>query len=402
MRLFFLYCIFNWLLVNSVFAKTPTNFLQDFEKIADKAIRDWGIPGLAFAIVIPEDQGKSLIKTYGVKKVGSQEPIDPHTIFRIGSLSKGFSTALAAKLAHREIINLEHKIINYLPEIIISDPIFTQGIKIKHILSHTTGVMQFCMEHEAYKRHSMHLLIKHLKYAKQIGTSGKIFQYQNIIFSLIASIIKKATGQDYVKVIRNEIFSPLEMRNTVVTEEEYGGLKNIAYPHQYQSEKGTYRVIQSSSYYYNILSAGGIASSISDMSKWLSALLGNNPKTLSENELSTLFSPIVAVSMNTKRIKKPLWRSNRLLSMHYALGWYIYDYMGNTVVYHGGKVAGFNSLIAFSPTYKIGIVILANSTSVLPSLLMAHFFDIVFDLKSVNWIEIALSSRRKTKANNKK
>lgn len=99
--------------------------------------------------------------------------------------------------------------------------------------------------------------------------------------------------------------------------------------------------------------------------------------------------------MNAKRIKKPLWRRKRLLSASYALGWYTYDYMGHVVAYHGGRVAGFSSLIAFSPRYQVGIIILANSNTPLPGVLMAKFFDLLFALKPVNWSKILLATRNR-------
>lgn len=279
MRFFFVSIAFQWLFISVAFTRPFSSVVQSFVAFADEAINDWNVPGLAFSIVTPEEDA-CLTKTYGIRKVGSEESIDKNTIFRIASLSKGFSAALSVKLAHRGVIALDHPIIHYLPDVTIANNSFTKDIRIKHILSHTTGVMRFCMEHEAYKRQPLGDIIKNLKYAQRIGQPGQCFQYQNVIFSLLALIIERATGETFVKTMKKELLIPLGMDHTILTEAEYDELANMAHPHQWK--EGRYCPLQTSSYYYNVLPAGGIASSISDMSQWLKVLLGSNPAVLDE------------------------------------------------------------------------------------------------------------------------
>jgi CubicO group peptidase (beta-lactamase class C family) len=106
------------------------------------------------------------------------------------------------------------------------------------------------------------------------------------------------------------------------------------------------------------------------------------------------------VPLASKRFQDSGWASERLLSAYYGLGWFVYDYMGNPIVHHSGRLTGFNSLIAFSPEHQIGLVILANSDTLLPGALMAHFFDLLFDLTLTNWSKLLLTNETKVKAQN--
>ncbi len=358
--------------------------VKNFKQLTEQAIQAWHIPGLAFAIVTPEEV--LCLETYGVRKVGSQEKIDAHTLFRIGSLSKGLSAALSLKLAHKGIFQLHDPISQYLPEITIADKDLTNQIKIQHLLSHTNGIQSFHMEDIAYTKHTFQDLVSRLAQAEKIGRIGHHFQYQNVVFSLIQPIVERSTGETFAQNMEKEILLPLAMHQTVLTEQAYAQATNKAYPHQYQS--GKHLPLITSSYYYNILAAGGIAASITDMGHWLQALLGGYPNILNHTQLATLFSPVVSVPLQHKRFNKHLWCKKRLLSAYYALGWFVYDYMGNLVVHHNGRLGGYNALMAFSPEKQIGLVILTNSDTRLPSALMAHFFDQLFGLQPIHWSQL--------------
>jgi beta-lactamase class C len=378
----------------SSFAFTPpvNELVQSFEKVTDQAIKDWKIPGLAFAIVTPEKVLR--LKTYGLRKAGSTEKIDSNTLFRIASLSKGFSAALSIKLVHQGFFQLQDPIINYLPEVVISDRYLTKKIKIKHLLSHTNGIQEYHLEDLAYTKFHFRDLSKKLVQAKKKGRIGHHFQYQNIIFSLIQPIIEQATGRSFAKNMQQEILLPLAMHHTILTGQAYEQSTNKAYAHEYLA--GRYQSPSNSSYYHSTLAAAGIASSITDMSRWLQALLGGHEKTLNQKQLATMFLPVVNVPLQSKRFQDSWWTGERLLSAYYGLGWFIYDYMGNSIVHHSGRLTGFNSLIAFSPEHQIGLVILANSDTLLPGALMAQFFDMLFDLPLTNWSKLLLTHKTKT------
>ncbi len=362
-------------------------------------------PGIVMAIATPE---KVLIKkTYGEKKVGSNDPIDENTIFKIASLSKGFTTALTLKIAENNIINLNDSISQYLPNLIIGNINHTKKMTIQHLLSHTTGAMPYSYESLAYKRLNLSQIYRYLKNTPIIcnpGKSVKDIQYQNLIYSLISLILNKATGNKFDNLMRDEVLYPLNMNSTILSEMEYQLSTNKAVPHKRIKGTFEYKVSYNNSYYYNILPAGGISSNLTDMIKWLQAIMKNDNKILSSELYKKMFTPIVSANKKMRCKKENCPRCPKK-DYYYGLGWYIREYNGHKIIFHGGMVNGFESMIAFSPEYNIGIVIMTNhGPSMIPNFLKERFFNLLFhdeNLDFYKWKE-KLNSRLLKEKNKEK
>jgi beta-lactamase class C len=81
------------------------------------------------------------------------------------------------------------------------------------------------------------------------------------------------------------------------------------------------------------------------------------------------------------------WRRERLDSAGYAFGWRVYDYAGHEVVFHGGAVQGYRGVVAMLPDRDLGIAILWNSESALPSGLLPTILDSAIGLPYHAWIK---------------
>ncbi|WP_165941934.1 serine hydrolase domain-containing protein [Cardinium endosymbiont of Culicoides punctatus] len=169
-----------------------TNLIDNFEAISAKIIACCNAPGVAVAIVTPKEILS--LKTYGVRHLGKKEYVNQDTLFRVASLSKIFTSALVSKLNTANIIDLESPIKQYLPFIHISDHNHINRIKIKNLLSHTSGIATYSLESKAYLPISLNELIADLPTTRKVSEPGKMFHYQNVIFSLIAPIISKASS----------------------------------------------------------------------------------------------------------------------------------------------------------------------------------------------------------------
>ena len=128
--------------------------------------------------------------------------------------------------------------------------------------------------------------------------------------------------------------------------------------------------------------AAGVNASIKDMTQWLIAQMGNRPDVLSPKLLDTLHEP--EIDTPTERHASP-WRRARLRDAHYALGWRVYDYAGETLVFHAGAVRGYRAIIAFLPKHQFGAVMLWNCESALPMGLMPMLLDRYLGLPQVDW-----------------
>jgi beta-lactamase class C len=125
-----------------------------------------------------------------------------------------------------------------------------------------------------------------------------------------------------------------------------------------------------------------VNASLHDMEKWLIAQMGGRPDVLSTSLLDVLHTP--GISTPTELHETP-WRRARLTDAHYALGWRVYEYAGETLIFHAGAVAGYRTMIGFFPKYHAGVVTLWNSTGATPSGLMPMVFDELLGLPHVDW-----------------
>ncbi len=138
--------------------------------------------------------------------------------------------------------------------------------------------------------------------------------------------------------------------------------------------------------YYQVEPAAGVNASITDISKWLIANLGNNPKVLSPQLLHEIKEPGVRTR---KELRRREWRTH-LNDAHYGKGWRVYDFEGEELVYHAGWVAGYVAEIAYSPRLKIGMAMLLNGES-----------RVIAELGSDFWSKVITQEKRlasKTKA----
>ena len=147
--------------------------------------------------------------------------------------------------------------------------------------------------------------------------------------------------------------------------------------------KGGWLPITPNENFYRIAPAAGVNASIQDMAQWLRAQMGHRTDVISNDVLQQIHSKQVATP---GEIRSSGWRRERLNEAYYGLGWRVMNYSGYPMIFHGGAVRGFRGLIAFLPDQDIGIVVLWNSESTMPTGLMPTFFDTALGLPSRNWL----------------
>jgi CubicO group peptidase (beta-lactamase class C family) len=110
----------------------------DFDEYVNKAIKDWGVPGVAIAIV--KDDRIVFAKGFGVRELNKPAPVDEQTLFAIGSSSKAFTAASIAMLADEGKLKWEDPATKYLPGFQLFDPYSTRELTVSDLLSHRSGL----------------------------------------------------------------------------------------------------------------------------------------------------------------------------------------------------------------------------------------------------------------------
>ncbi|MGY1424083.1 serine hydrolase domain-containing protein [Lysobacter sp. A289] len=362
----------------------PTGFdVQTFEAMAQQIVADQRVPGLAMAIV---HNGQILsARGYGITDVSDAEPVDGHTVFRLASLSKAFAGATAGLLVSNGTLRWDSKLTDYLPQFELSRAGAAQKITVADLLSHRVG-----LPHNAYDRDlenyvSYRDLTRKLADAPMKCAPGTCYAYQNVAFSLIGDIVFAATGDFYSQEVQSRLLKPLGMNDASVGLEGIESSARWAKPHV--RGRGGWVSLMPKSTYYEVAPAAGINASASDMAQWLIAQTGHRPDVLPAPLLATLHESLVDTPYQTR---SSAWRRARLDSAGYALGWRVYDYSGHRLVYHAGAVQGYRGMIALLPESDLGIAVLWNGESSLPSGLLPTMIDRAVAIPSelTAWVDV--------------
>lgn len=313
-------------------------------------------------------------KCFGVKTIGENNPVDENTLFRLASVSKTVTGVLAGILVNENVVGLDEKVTDLIPGFRLKNEENTKNLTVRHLLSHSSGLEPHAFDMLVEDLVPLDLIISRLNEAEIAALPGKVYGYQNVMFSLFDPVLQAKTQKTYQQVMKEKVFQPFGMKNASLDFESFESSTNKALPHQ-QTEK-SYKVLKLNNRYYSTAPAAGVNASISDMGQFLLAISGDDYDLFPAEARKITFTP---------QIESPLKRSyyrnwGALGTKHYALGWRIVKYKNHTIAQHSGFLSGYQAEIAVCPDYETGIAVLTNSpnnmfsTSVPAylSLLIAH------------------------------
>lgn len=345
--------------------------LQDFEQYVQKSMKEWDIPGMAIGIM----QGDKIIYTkgFGVKTLGSDDAVNPETIFQIGSVTKSFTAALTAMLVDEGKFKWDDKVIDYLPEFMLYDPWVTREFEVVDLMAQRSGLPSHAGDNLYMLGYDRDYIKRVLRYIQPTSSFRSQYSYVNVLYLYVADLIEKVTGKSWEKSVVERIFKPLDMSNSSVDMQSFVTAKNVASPHVKENDK----IIPLKkdwpylNWSYTAGPAGSINANIVDMMKWLGFQLNNGgvkgKQLVSDNNMSFIHSP-----------KIPIVSSDDSKNIFYALGWVYQENDPLPIIWHDGEVTGMRSTIAYIPNAKVGIVLLSNLSTDMPEFLAMRFFDQYF------------------------
>jgi len=346
--------------------------IHKYDSILNHELKISGTVGAAVAITYKNQI--AYLNTYGVRKAGTRDSVDKNTVFRLASVSKTVTGVLAGLLANEDIISLEDRVVDYLPGFRFKNPNHSQSLTLRNLLSHTTGVVPHAYDDLVEHHIPMNNIISRFAQVGESATPGKMYGYQNVLFSLIDTVLRVKTSKSYGKLASEKLFRPYGMNDASTDFETFEKNENKAYPHVAVA-KNRYRATKLNDRYYSTAPAAGVNASISDMAHFLLALMNQNDHKLNKNVHKTVFTP---------QVNSPLSRSyfrywDGVDSKKYGIGWRIIGYKGRQVAYHGGYVHGYKAEIAYCEDEDVGIVFLTNSPSIAARKSVPEFLNLIFE-----------------------
>jgi beta-lactamase class C len=356
--------------VEKVPTRTDTLVMQ-YDTLFTSLLDSAGTVGAALVIT---HRGEIIYqKCYGEKEAGSNDPVDPQTVFRLASVSKPVTGVLAGILAHNGTIGLDDRVADYVPGFTLKDSLSTRELTVRNILSHSSGLVPHAYDNLVEAKIPFRVILDSLRHVNIAGPPGMYYGYQNVVFSLYDTIAAVKTGKQFETLLQEHLFDPFGMKSASAGLTAFRENHNKAMPHARTA--GGYLPLRLNDRYYNTNPAAGINASISDMGSFLAALTAGD---------TALLSPDVTREVLTPQIISPLrWiylrNWNGVESKHYGLGWRIIGYKGRQVAYHGGYLSGYRAEIALCREEGIGIAYLSNAPGRVGSEIVPAFLDRWFE-----------------------
>jgi len=185
---------------------------SDLATKADEQIKASGIHG---SVLIAKGGKVILARGYGLADIELDVPNKPETKFRLGSITKQFTSAAILQLQERGKLKVTDLISKYLSD----TPAAWSAITIEHLLTHTSGIHSYT-DGPSYVQHMRDTSGSPADFIKRVYAlpldfaPGTKFHYDNSGYYLLGVIVEKVSGMKYEDYLRKNIFDPLEMNDT--------------------------------------------------------------------------------------------------------------------------------------------------------------------------------------------
>jgi D-alanyl-D-alanine carboxypeptidase len=290
---------------------------------------------------------------YGVKNVDTQQPVDIHTHFEIGSITKQFTAAAILQLKEHGKLSLDDPLGKYIPQ-------YTNGrrVTLRQLLMQVSGIPNYTST-----RSFLSLIVLRGKTVvlKHPGTFPEIlalirnkplefkpgtkFRYSNTNYVLLGRIVERVSGMPWSEYIARNIFVPAAMHESSFMEDETR-IPDMATG--YMTFQGKVRPAGGARGTFNGWAdgAGAIVSTATDLAKWDAALFGGKIIRQADLRLMTTPGPLPAFGQHA----------------HYAFGWVVDTHDGQPRIWHNGGTLGFTATNDLYPKLGETIITLVNST----------------------------------------
>ncbi len=311
------------------------------------------IPGVAIGIM----KGNfTWSKGFGYSDLENKIPMKDISCFRIASISKPMTATAILQLVEKRTIKLEDEVQKYVPYF----PRKNFPVTIHPLLGHLGGISHYRSYDEL-----------HIKFPKDTREAIEIFanfdlvaepwssyNYSSYGYNLLGAVIEGATKMPYEKYMKENIWQPLQMKNTFMdSSKEIIPNRVKGYVMEAGNLKNSEFVDMSSRF-----ASGGIRSTVLDLLKFVKGL--KTGKIISLSTLDKMFT-----SMVTK---------NGELT-NYGYGWFVRPLHGHFIVYHTGSQQETRTFLAFLPKHDLAVSFACNLEGINPSFYGFRIIQILLD-----------------------
>lgn len=314
------------------------------------------IAGVAVAVVKGRDT--IAMRGWGFADVENDVPVTPASVFRIGSITKQFTSSAIMQLVERGRLSLDDTLGALLPNM----PVAWRKATLRQLLNHTSGIPSYTdLGPRWFSRMREDMVPDSLLAFTAKDTMnfspGSRWRYDNTAYVLLGMILDRTTGTKYPQYLDDRFFKPLGLSSTMYCSTE----PIITHRAQGYGRRGKQLVNADYLGMSQPYSAGALCSTVGDLVKWTRALHGGG--VVSATSLAQMTTPIGAAAAS-----------------HYGFGLGVDSLSGHRRIAHGGGINGFLSHAAYYPSDSLTVVVLANTAPSRVDLIARNIARIVLGL----------------------
>ncbi len=294
----------------------------------------------SYAVGVMKDGRLVLARGYGYADVENSVPATAETVYRLGSITKQFTSMAIMQLAEAGKASVDDELTKFLPDYPTQD----HKVTIHHLLNHTSGIKSYTSLPNFFRTARQDMshddMLALFKEQPFDFAPGEKMQYNNSGYYLLGIVIEKASGQSYADYLADHIFKPLGMHAT-----RYGDTRPVI-PRRamaYKRERG--QLINDAPISMTAPGAAGrCVSNVLDLLKWHQALEAGD--FISAASYEVMYRP---TSLPDGKVQK------------YGYGWGLGEMAGHRKLSHGGGINGFSTMIGRYPDDRLAVIVLANT-----------------------------------------
>lgn len=340
----------------SIAAETPIAEQPDFadavsvfDRWVEQHIAHRGVPGLSIAVV--SDQEIVWSKGYGYSDLATKTPATPSTVYRIGSITKLFTSTAILQLRDAGKLRLDDPVSMYLAWFSVPNPFDdAPEITIRQLLTHTAGLSReadfpYWTDHIFPTRDE---LAESVPEQDAINPPETTYHYSNLGMSLLGEIVAEVSGRPWAVYVQENILGPLGMLNSG-TDPDEELLEKMATAYLLEGPDGSRGVME----YYDagaIAPAGGIVSTVEDLGRFASLQFRGGPAGGDQ----------ILKGSTLREMQRVHWVYDSF-SGGRGLGFAVSRRDGTTFVGHGGSIGGNVTNLLMVPDEKIAVIVAINA-----------------------------------------
>ena len=285
------------------------------------------------SILVAENGNIIYDTAFGFANLLTREPLNDSSSFYLASVSKQFTAMAIMILKGQNKLSYNDTLTKFFPQF----PAYANKITIRNLLMHTSGLPDYFGMGNLYRPglNNQDVLNALIAQKKLNFYPGNRFSYSNSGYVMLAMIAEKVSGKPFNVFMKEFIFDPLGMKNTLVFDSSKPVIKNRAVGFNKNGELDDYEILTAGD--------GGIYSTTHDLFLWDQSLYHNKLV-----DSSTLAEAFHEAKLN-----------NGSLS-NYGFGWAIVRNANNKIIHHSGSLNGYRTAIYMDMENHNSIIILTN------------------------------------------